>query len=210
MTKQNTQTYKTSDAFWVDESGVSIPVSRVTKTEKKVERYSAAILKKAIKLNADLKAFKQDVTIRCAEIADAILADLKSGATRKGNFTFYSFNRHIKIVVDVQERIDFDDLTIEAAKDKLEEFLDEKIESEPMVKELVLTAFNKSRGKLDVKKVLSLLKYREKVNDSRFSEALDLIEKAIRRPQSKSYFRIWQKDATGEYELVDLNFSSVK
>ena len=63
--------------------------------------------------------------------------------------------------------------------------------------------------KLDSKKVMSLLKYRNKISDALFQDALNLLEGSIRRPDSKTYFRIWVKANDGSYNLIDLNFSSI-
>lgn len=209
MKTLETTTYKSKDKFWVDENGVSIPYNRTTKAERKTERYSGSLLKRAVSLNTQLTEFKEQVAHMCEEISKAVTDQLKSGKPHKGNFTFFNFDRSIKISVNVSERIDFDDITIAAAKEKLDSFLNEKLQGDHMVKQLVMDAFAKSGGKLDAKKVMSLLRYRERVNDPRFSEALDLIEKSIRRPKSKEYFRIWAKDESGEYQYIDLNFSSI-
>jgi len=209
MQKLKTNCYTTKDSEWADESGVSIPFNRITKAEKLKERTLNKMLKKALNLSKQLADFKTKVEKECEAVADAVLEELKAGKPTKGNFTFFNFDRSIKVCVSISERIEFDDLTIQAAKAKLDEFLEDSIQGEKMVKNLVMDAFNKSKGNLDVKKVLSLLKYKDQVNDKRFTEAINLIEKAIRKPHSKSYFRIWGRDAKGEYQLVDLNFSSI-
>ena len=77
------------------------------------------------------------------------------------------------------------------------------------VKDLVTDAFSTSKGKLDAKKVMSLLKYRNKIKDYQFQEALNLIETSIRKPDSKTYFRVWERREDGSYGIVDLNFSSL-
>jgi hypothetical protein len=77
------------------------------------------------------------------------------------------------------------------------------------VKELVNDAFKTSRGQLDSRKVMSLMRYRNKIKDNTFREALDLIEESIRRPESKIYYRISEKDESGEYKSVELNLSSI-
>lgn len=200
---------RSKDKFWTDENGTQIPYNRTTKSERLIERHSASLAKKALKINSDLAKFKDEVTSYCQEIAEQVLKELDSKKEHKGNFTFFNFDRTIKIDVDAKERIEFDDLTIQAAKEKLDSFLEDSVQGETVVKQLILDAFTKSRGKLDVKKVLSLLKYRDRVNDNRFKDAINLIEKSIRRLQSRTYFRVWIKNDSGEFESVDLNFSSI-
>src|SRR5690606_379589 len=127
-----------------------------------------------------------------------------------GNFTWHNFDRSLKIEVSINERIQFDDLTITACKDKLNQLIDAnnegKVES---IKDMVNDAFSTSRGKLDAKKVMSLLKYKSRIKAPVFQEAMVLLEESIRRPDSKVYFRIWKKNQDGKYENIDLNFSSI-
>ena len=78
-----------------------------------------------------------------------------------------------------------------------------------MIVQLITDAFNKTKGQLDANKVLSLLRYRSKFKATKFQEALDLLEKSIRRPDSKTYFRVSYRKENGEYQVIDLNFSSI-
>jgi hypothetical protein len=209
MDKQNPTFYKSSDKIWIDDEGVTIPRDRLKKSEKITDQNLAAICKQALAIQNKLIAFKQEVEERVQKIIDQRLKELESSKETKGNVTIYSFDRSFRLEVAISERIEFDDLGIQAAKEKLDEFLNASIEGDQMVKELVLSAFTKSRGKLDTKKVLSLLKYRDKVSDPRFSKALDLIEDSIRKPHSKKYQRFAIRDENGEYQNIDLNYASV-
>lgn len=197
--------------MWTDESGTQIPVNRLTKSEKLMEKNSYKLLIGALKLNADLSAFKQLIIDLSNEAYEAFMAE-KGAKTTKGNFTWYNFNRSIKIEVSINEKTEFDDLTIEAAKARFDEFLQLNITSKnEFVKDMILDAFQTERkGKLDVKRVLQLTRYEDRINDQLFSDAVKLINEAIRRPSSRTYFRIWQKDATGKYQNVDLNLSSIE
>ncbi|MBV7268401.1 DUF3164 family protein [Winogradskyella luteola] len=209
---KNTATYHTSrDKEWIDESGVSIPYNRTTKAERLHERSSARILKSAISLNKKLSEFKNLIRKLSDEAYKVFMKEKNSKTKTKGNFTWYNFDRSIKIEVSISEPIRFDDLTIEAAKSKFDEFLDQNIESKnDFVKEMITDAFETQRsGKMDVKQVMNLSRYESKINDPLFSEAVALINQAVRKPKSKTYFRVWQKDEHGEYQNVDLNLSSI-
>lgn len=199
------------DSVWTDETGMSIPYSRTTPLERKKETTAYRILSKAKALNEKLGDFKKEVAELCNEVYLKAVEELNTSGEGKGNFTFYNFDRSIKVEVSVSERIDFDDLTINACKEKLDEFITANVESKTeFVRELVNDAFTTQRGKLDAKKVMSLLKYRSKIRQKTFQEALDLLEQSIRRPSSKTYFRVWERDGQGEYKNVDLNFSSIQ
>ena len=203
---------KSTSEFWIDESGTRIPYNRTSATERLMERRSAQLLKEAVTLNDKLKRLKESFRTFSDEVYQQFLKErsLEAPAERKGNYTWYNFDRSIKVEVSVSERITFDDMSITAAREKLSQFLDENIEGKlEFVKDLVNEAFQTSKGQLDTKKVMGLLKYRSKIKHQAYQEAMALIETSIRRPESKSYFRIWEKDRNGEYKLVDLNISSI-
>jgi len=199
---------------WIDENGLEIPANRITKSERMKEQAAERLLKKAKKLSADLASFKTEVANTSDDILEIVFDE--NGVSRdkhKGNFTFYNFDRTIKVEVDNQERIEFDDALIAVAKQLFDEFLTNSSTGvDEMIRQLILDAFSTSRGRLDTKKVLSLVKYRQRVPLDRypqFHQAIDAVEKAIRRPDSKLYFRIAERDTEGKYQTVNLNFSAI-
>lgn len=203
---------KGENNMWIDEKNISIPFNRVTKNERLKEKLSVNIAKAAIKLQDELTEFKQKCIDSCEK---AYQAELKEGkASTKGGFTLYNFDKSIKIERSINETITFDENLIGAAKDKFDEFLKSSTGGvEDMIQELIMSAFSSNKkGKLDAKKVMSLLSYRSRIKAEKypaFHEALNLIEQSIRRPDSKTYFRIWIKDDNNEYQNIDLNFSSL-
>lgn len=195
---------------WTDEAGMEIPITRITAEERNRERQAARLLAEARKINAALEAFKEHVASTCTAVYNAYMAERKITAPVKGNFTWFNFDRSIKIEVSVNERIEFDDMALSACRAKLNEFLEGAIDSKvEFIKDLVNEAFSTSRGRLDSKKVMSLLKYKSKIKEAAFTEAMDYLEQSIRRSTSKTYFRVWEKNAGGEYDAIDLNFSSI-
>jgi hypothetical protein len=77
------------------------------------------------------------------------------------------------------------------------------------LKGIIMDAFQKSNGSLDAKKVIGLKKHKARTKNPLYHEAMDLLDQAIRRPESKRYFRIFLKNSEGKYVHVDLNFSSI-
>ncbi|SCY94361.1 DUF3164 family protein [Flavobacterium caeni] len=204
-------THTSKDQTWINETSTHIPFNRTTPVERLHEKHSSRLLKEAVKLNKGLSDFKALIRDLSNEAYEAFMASVKVQKPAKGNFTWYNFNRTIKIEVSISEPIKFDEMTIAAAKVKLDEFLNLNIESKnAFAKDMAKAAFSTQRsGQLDVKKVLDLIRYKDQVNDPLFSESVELIQKAIRRPESKTYFRIWLKDETGKYNNIDLNLSSI-
>jgi len=201
---------KSKSKTWVDETGMTIPFSRINKVERLMERESASLLRDAKNINSKLTDYKKSMQAICKNVYEEFMTSKGGNVESKGNFTWFSFDRSIKVEVAVSERVTFDDLTIKVAQERLNQFLSETVDSKfDFVKDLVQEAFSTSRGKLDAKKVMSLLKYRERINHPLFHEAATLIEQSIRRPDQKTYFRIWEKDELGEYKVIELNFSNI-
>lgn len=213
MENLNVRNQKSNTQHWIDETGNQTQYNRLYKHEKLAEKYSAKMLKEGLRINNALAEFKALVVQACAELQEQYMKDkeLEVIGQGKGNFTWYNFDRSIKIESAVHDQITFDDNGIESCKTLLDQFIDENIESKDIViKELVNDAFSTSRGKLDAKKVMNLLRYRSKIKYPLFQKAMDMLEESIRRPSSRTYFRIWAKDHNGEYQNIDLNFSSIK
>jgi len=207
---KNVKIQKVKNGEWIDETGRKVPMDYISPGNRLKERSAGKLYRKAKSLNKSLSEFKTEVQDICNKVYIKMIEEFKAKPDGKGNFTWFNFDRSIKVDVTVNERIDFDDLTIKACKQKLYEFLDENIDTkQAFVKEMVTDAFSTSHGKLDTKKVMNLLKYRTQIKAPLFQEALDLLEQSIRRPDSKMYFRIWERNGSGEFELIDLNFSSV-
>tara|TARA_R110002096_G_scaffold369525_1_gene562764 strand:- start:743 stop:1369 length:627 start_codon:yes stop_codon:yes gene_type:complete len=207
----NYNNQKSSDKVWTDESGTEIPYNRTTKVERLHERSSNRIIKAALDVNKRLHTLNNLLSDLSQEAYEAYMKSKGINKKAKGNFTWYNFDRSIKIEVNVSEPIVFDSLTITAAKEKLDEFLDANIESKnTFIKQMIIDAFETQRsGSLDTKQVLKLTSYEDKVKSPKFSEAIKLIREAIRRPKSKTYRRVWIKDEDGKYQNVELNLSSL-
>lgn len=200
--------------IWKDENGVAIPANRITASEKLREKAAEKLLAKASKLSDQLQAFKDEFATLSEEVYLKVMEEngINIG-DRKGNFTFYNFDRSIRVETDVNERIVFDDALIEVAKEHFNSFLTSGTNSvDGMIREMITDAFSTSRGRLDAKKVMGLLKYRGRVRVDKYPEfhkALDAIENSIRRPDSKVYYRVSVRNKAGEYEPINLNFSAL-
>lgn len=199
---------------WKDETGVEIPFNRISKVESIKELYAGRIYRVASRVHSDLQQLMNMITVANDEVSAAIAVENKllnkTIKTGKGNFTWFNFDRSIKIEVNVNEAVKFDEAKIAAARELFDSFIDHNVQgTDDIVRQLINSAFANSNGGLDAKKVLSLLKYRTKIKDKQFQSALDLIQDSISRPSSKRYFRVWVKNEEGAYENIELNFSSI-
>lgn len=201
---------KLADKVWKDETGNLVQTARLSKTERLMERAAGAILKESIRLHNDLARHKNNISTLCQEVYETYFRERNLEPNGKGNFTFYNFDRTIKIEVEVNDRIEFDEMGINASKQLLDEFLMENVTTkEDIIRQLIIDAFSTSRGKLDNKKIMNLIRYRTKVKNAKFAKAIDFLEQSIRKPDSRVYFRVWQREPGGKFESIDLNFSSI-
>jgi len=201
---------KVKDENWIDESGRSVPVKYISAGSKLKEKNAATLLKQSKEISKRLIDFKKNIEKLSDEVLVKMAEENNIKNLQKGNYTWFNFDRSIKIEVSISDRIDFDDICIAGAKAKLDEFLNANLDSkQAFIKELVQDAFSTAKGKMDVKKVMSLMKYGSRITDQLFQEAIALIKESIRNPDSKTYFRIWEREKNGDYKLIDLNFSSI-
>ncbi len=203
---------KSNCGFWTDESGAQIPYNRTTKFERLAERKTAQLARTAVSINESLGAFKDAIREEAQELYEAFI-EANGGKQKenwKGGATFFNFDRSIKIEVSVNQIIRFDENLIGLAQAKLDEVLNEGLsEAKDFVKPIVMDAFKTSNGKLDTKRVLGLRRYASKVKDPRYAEAMKFIDEAIRKPESREYYRVWIKNENGAYEDVQLNFTAL-
>ena len=202
-------THQLKAAKWKDETQMEIPANRITKSEKLKEKCSFKLATEAFKIFKLLLALKIDFTKICKEVLELHLTE-KEIAKSKGNLQWYNFDGSIRIDIKVAEQIEFDSILIESCRQKLMSLVGDSIKDDAtFIKELVQSAFQTSKGKLDSKKVLGLRRHASKIKDPRYAEAMDLLDQSIRRPESKTYYQVWVRDDNGKYQNIDLNFSSI-
>lgn len=204
---------KSTEKIWIDESGQQIPYNRTTPNERMKERLAYKLLTEAETINQRLISFKELISEVVEEVIESARKENAVKLEGKGNYTWYNFNRTIKIEVNVQEAIKFDELTIESAREKLMDLIRTNISGDDFIISIVEDAFQTSRGKLDPRKILGLRKHTERINNKELKKewesVMKLIDKSISRPTSKSYFKVWKLDEEGKYQGVELNFSAL-
>lgn len=203
---------KPADKSWKDEAGMPIPFNRLTPYEKKAERTVAKVAKDALDLHTKLSSFKQQMKDAATELyADFLKENGGKIGQNKGNVTLFNFDRSVKLEVKINDRIELDQNFINLAKDELDNMIKGlTADAQDSVQVLLQTAFETSGGNLDVKKILSLKKHSSRFKNPFWEKAMDYIDKSIRKPTSKEYFRVWVKADNGEYKDIQLNFSALK
>lgn len=194
---------------WTDEQGITIPFTRVNKSERVKEKFAEKILKEAQKVSEQLTALHALVRKAETEIQSVTLSEGKK-LTAKGSFTWYNFDKSIRIEVNNNDSVKFDEAMIATAREKMELFIkDNTSGTDDVVRQLINSAWqSRKAGGLDTKKVLGLLKFRTKIKDHRFQEALNLIEESQNVDKSKKYYKVAVKDEQNQYKNINLQFSN--
>lgn len=200
--------HKAKDKVWHDHRGNEVPREYVPELDRKNEIAVAKIFKDAERLNQQLVKFKQDAF----ELTDQQYAAMLKSANiapsaRKGNYTLTSFDKSVKIEVNVSDKIDFDD-NISLAQEKLNEFKKLKMTGTDKDITVILNhAFTTRKGRLDKARVFDLMQY--DIKHPLWIEGIELIRKAITVNSSVRYMEISYKDDEGRYIPVKLNFATL-
>lgn len=193
---------------WIDHTGAVIPAKYVPSIKKKEDKTVRQIHKKALKLHKMLKDFKDEAV----KLADEMYKEMAMSNQivlddKPHNFTLFSFDKSIKIEIQVHNRIEFDS-TIDFAQQKINEFLEEKtkgIDDELIV--IIQSAFKTSRGKLDAKKIMQLFSL--KINHPKWKEAMEILKNSMNVNHTKRYLNIYEKNEEGKYKMITLNYSAL-
>lgn len=205
--------FTSKDKVWIDESGNQIPYNRTTPIERMKEKSASTLIKKGQNIAKFLAEMKEAVAKSTEEVLNAEREASNVKLSEKGNYTWYNFDRSIKVQVDMSEPIKFDEIKIAAAKEKLMNLIRTNISGDEFIMSIAEDAFQTSSGRLDPKKILGLRKHSQRIKNEtlkiQWNETMQLIDSSIYRPKSKSYYKLWIKNQDGKYEGVELNFSAL-
>lgn len=205
--------YTNKNQLWYEESGLAVPKSRVTKAEKDKEAAAKKIVDKANSANKLLTEIKEMIIAATDVILEQARKENKVKLEGKGNYTWFSFDRSIKIETQVNETLRFDDILIASAKERLLELIRGSLQGLDFIITIVEEAFQTSKGQLDPKKILGLRRHSSRIPEGDFKteweEVMKLIDDSITRTFTKKYQRVFVKDNAGEYKAIELNFSSI-
>ncbi len=204
-------TQRSSDKIWIDEAGTAIPYNRITKAERLKERHADKLARSFEKLRKLGKQTKELAKNMCEE---AYQMDMKEKGVepsdKKGSYTFYNFNRTIKVERAVHGNPSYDEPTIEAAKTMFDRYMDANITgSEDFIKDMIIDAFESRGGNLDKNRINKLISYKTRSKDKDFIKACDLLSTAVRYPSKSVYFRVWLLGPDGKFKNIDVQFSSL-
>jgi hypothetical protein len=194
-----------------DHNGYDIPVSSIPKGELQKDKVAAKLVLKFKEMSVRLQHLKDDAFDEADKIYEQQLKayeiDGRAIEKMKGNFTFYSYDKAYRVEVNVGQRLEFDD-KINLAKAEIDAYLTEITEGQNSdIVIIVNNAFTTVRGKLDHKRILQLFSY--KIKNGHWEKAMTLLKDSITTNHSKRYIKVAERDGNGEYQVVNVQFSSL-
>jgi len=194
---------------WRTYKGDAVPEEAVSPFDKKKEKVVQAMAKKALQLNAELIAFKDELYKKSDELYQERLKSRGQKVDKewKGNYSHVSYDKDIKIEMNVQDSIAFSD-DINIAKKLLNEYVAEKTSTtDNDIKQIVEGAFTTSKGSLDKSRILNLFSYA--IEHPKWVQAMEMIKSSIETNDSKRYCKVSKRNKDNEYDAINLNFSSL-
>jgi hypothetical protein len=193
---------------WLNPKGETVPAAYIRKINKQQDATAFKQSKKALALHNSLVAFKKEIMDECDALYEQMKADAHIKTSQKGSYAITSFGGEVKIEMTIQDRVAWKEPEIGFAKAKIFEYLKSELgDKQEAVRKLIYTAFETSGGKLDTKRILGLLKL--EINDATWKAGIELLKQSMQVVDSKRYVRVFVRDAEGEYQPIDLNFSSL-
>ena len=198
------------EGYMQDSLGRLVPAEKVADVDKARDSLVREIADKAKGLQAAMQEFKK-ATMGDVGAFVSLSAE-KYGAKiggRKGNLTLMTYDGALKLQVQVQESLAFDE-RLQAAKTLIDECIQTWSEgANDNIKALVNDAFQVDKeGRLAVGRILSLR--RLKITDEQWQQAMQAISDAIQVVGSKAYVRLYEREDDGEaYTPIVLDMAAL-
>jgi Protein of unknown function (DUF3164) len=203
-----------TDKIWVNASGDAVPFKFVPPIDRKKETMAQKVYKQALQAEKIL----QDLYYFMADTFSAINALVKKeyeikGKEKKagkGSFTWFNFDKSLKIEADIHEVVKWDEALSSEAYQLFKEYISQALSGDrELIDGLVTETFANNKGMIDTKKAFQIIKWGRKIKHSKFQKACDLLIQAQGIDRTKLYMRVWVKEEDGSYRNIVLNFSQI-
>lgn len=185
--------------------GHLVPLETIKPIDLARDQLVGEIVAHARALSRQIAAFKNQTfgDINAFVELSAEQYDVKLGGS-KGNVTLLSFDGRHKVQRAIAEHICFDE-RLQAAKALIDECITAWSDgADVKIRVLVNSAFQVDKeGKINTGRVLGLR--RIEITDDRWKRAMQAIGEAVQVVGSKSYVRVYERDANGEYQPISLD-----
>ena len=203
---------KDEKGFWLNAKGEAVHPDMIRVDEQLKTELVERIIDAAQHLKGLISIFK----IESNEQVDAYFSLLlqnygvdAKGKSVKGNMNLENFSSTSKVEIRAMDTLKPDE-KIQIAKMKLDEFLKEETEdSTPIVRTLIMKAFEvDKKGNIDTKKLLALRSY--DITAPKWLEAMAIIADSLQVASTKSYIRFYTREnSESDWKLIPLDIAAV-
>jgi hypothetical protein len=189
--------------------GHYVPVDKIKDIDLQRNGLVLEIINNAVALRAQMLAFKNktiaDITAHIDLAADQYGVQLGGN---KGNVQLTSFDGQYKILIAINDSLHFDE-RLSVAKALIDGCIHAWTkDSDSKVKALIEHAFQTDKeGNINISRVLGLLKL--KIDDTNWLAAMDALRDSIQVQSSKSYLRLYQRNANDKFQQLSLDISGL-
>lgn len=199
--------------FWQNKNGEFIHPDLVNVDKKLEDELVCKLITKAKEVQKAMSEFKAYAYSECEAFMDALRQNYgidRAANSKLGNITLKSFDGVNEVNIAIAKLISFDN-KLALAKEKIDEYLDEKTENaDAEIRTLITRAFDVKNGKVDAKQILSLKQY--PIKNEKWQEAMDMIDESTEIIGTKRYIRFRQRNGEqvyGELENIGLDFAGL-
>lgn len=197
------------EGYRQDAQGRLWPESQLRPIDRARDELVQELVRRALPLRASLIDYRAQAFADIAAFVE--LSAEQYGAKlggNKGNVTLLSFDGRYKIVRAIAEQMVFDE-RLQAAKELIDACLREWTDgARAEISMLVQDAFRvDGTGNIRTGSVLGLR--RLQIEDGRWQTAMQAIGEAVQVVGSKTYLRLYERDANGQYQPISLDIASV-
>lgn len=193
-----------------DAQGRLIPMSAVKPIDMKRHEAVLSIMKDTFAERDRLLEFKRSIWMR---VQDFLAESAQDSGSRKfggakGNVTLTSFDGKYKILVAVNETIQFNE-KLQVAKQLIDKCIADWSEgANEKLRAIVEDAFNVGKsGLVSTSRVLGLR--RINIKDATWKKAMEAISESMQVASSKTYMRFYERQQDGSYKHIPLDVAAL-
>ena len=196
--------------FLEDAQGRLVPVSAIKPIDLKRHEAVTSIMADTFKERDRLIEFKKSIWLRVQDFLAESAKD--SGAKKyggaKGNVTLTSFDGKFKVMVAVNDTIQFNE-KLQVAKQLIDKCIASWSEgANENLRAIVDDAFNVGKsGLVSTSRVLGLR--RLNIKDATWKKAMDAITESMQVASSKTYMRFYERQSDGSYKQIPLDVANL-
>jgi hypothetical protein len=192
-----------------DPQGRQVPVEMVKDVDKQRDLAVRKIASKAQEMKGVLAKFKEEIRDEIMKFVELSASQygVKWGG-KKGNITLMTYDGQFRLVVSMNDNIVFDE-RLQVARELIGKCIEKWSDgARSEIRVLVNDAFQVDKtGKISTARVLGLR--RLDIQDKDWQKAMTAITESVQVTGTKQYLRIYERDASGEYQMIPLDVAAL-